>query len=307
MSRETFMKELEYLLQDIGEEERADALAYYRDYLDEAGPEREEQALAEFGSPERVAAMIRASIDGNMEEGGEFTETGYGDERFKDPGYQVQKRYDVPDISPEPEKTGGETAGRKGETPRKPESGTSRALKLVLWAILLIVALPVIFGVGGSVLSAVMGVVIVIFVIFFCIALGAVACLLGGIAAVVGGGIYLFADALNGALAIGFGLILFGGGLLLLVLSVWFSGNCLTDATGCCTAEGGDYEEVRHCDQHRGNCVHCGGGNRGDGGLRIRGQRVERSGKRPLVRVQFQLGRIRGQRWKHRGHQRVFL
>ena len=123
MSRETFMKELEYLLQDIGEEERADALAYYRDYLDEAGPEREEQALAEFGSPERVAAMIRASIDGNMEEGGEFTETGYGDERFKDPGYQVQKRYDVPDISPEPEKTGGETAGRKGETPRKPESG----------------------------------------------------------------------------------------------------------------------------------------------------------------------------------------
>ena len=70
MSRETFMKELEYLLQDIGEEERADALAYYRDYLDEAGPEREEQALAEFGSPERVAAMIRASIDGNMEEDG---------------------------------------------------------------------------------------------------------------------------------------------------------------------------------------------------------------------------------------------
>ena len=200
MSRETFMKELEYLLQDIGEEERADALAYYRDYLDEAGPEREEQALAEFGSPERVAAMIRA-------------------------GEKVQKRYDVPDISPEPEKTGGETAGRKGETPRKPESGTSRALKLVLWAILLIVALPVIFGVGGSVLSAVMGVVIVIFVIFFCIALGAVACLLGGIAAVVGGGIYLFADALNGALAIGFGLILFGGGLLLLVLSVWFYGK----------------------------------------------------------------------------------
>ena len=139
--------------------------------------------------------------------------------------YQVQKRYDVPDIPPEPEKTGGETAGRKGETPRKPESGTSRALKLVLWAILLIVALPVIFGVGGSVLSAVMGVVIVIFVIFFCIALGAVACLLGGIAAVVGGGIYLFADALNGALAIGFGLILFGGGLLLLVLSVWFYGK----------------------------------------------------------------------------------
>ena len=92
MSREEFMKELEYLLQDIGEEERSDALAYYRDYLDEAGPENEEKVLQEFGSPERVAAMIRASISGNMEEGGEFTENGYGDERFKDPGYEVQKR-----------------------------------------------------------------------------------------------------------------------------------------------------------------------------------------------------------------------
>ena len=45
MSREEFMKELEYLLQDIGEEERSDALAYYRDYLDEAGPENEEKVL----------------------------------------------------------------------------------------------------------------------------------------------------------------------------------------------------------------------------------------------------------------------
>ena len=91
MSREEFMKELEYLLQDIGEEERSDALAYYRDYLDEAGPENEEKVLQEFGSPERVAAMIRASISGNMEEGGEFTENGYGDEGVKDPGYEVQK------------------------------------------------------------------------------------------------------------------------------------------------------------------------------------------------------------------------
>ena len=32
MNRERFMKELEYLLQDIPEEEKADALAYYADY-----------------------------------------------------------------------------------------------------------------------------------------------------------------------------------------------------------------------------------------------------------------------------------
>ena len=36
MKKEEFMKKLEYLLQDVNEEEREAALAYYRDYLDEA-------------------------------------------------------------------------------------------------------------------------------------------------------------------------------------------------------------------------------------------------------------------------------
>ena len=37
MRRAEFMKELEYLLQDIPDEEKEEALAYYRDYLEEAG------------------------------------------------------------------------------------------------------------------------------------------------------------------------------------------------------------------------------------------------------------------------------
>ena len=47
MNREIFMKELEYLLQDIPEEDKADALAYYRDYLEEAGEENEEAVIKE--------------------------------------------------------------------------------------------------------------------------------------------------------------------------------------------------------------------------------------------------------------------
>ncbi len=240
MSREEFMKELEYLLQDIGEEERSDALAYYRDYLDEAGPENEEKVLREFGSPERVAAMIRASISGNMEEGGEFTENGYGDERFKDPGYEVQK--------PEAGDGGRNGGGRgpsdpgqggsrdngsswengSGRPKKKPdEVRTSRALKIVLWAILIIVAAPVVFSVGGGVFSVAAGIALTILAIFFCVALGAVGCLIGGIAAIVGGAVYLFADGLTGALFIGIGLIAAGVGLLLLVLSVWFYGKLI--------------------------------------------------------------------------------
>ena len=41
MNREEFMKELEYLLSDIPDEEKAEAIGYYRDYLEEAGEENE--------------------------------------------------------------------------------------------------------------------------------------------------------------------------------------------------------------------------------------------------------------------------
>ena len=39
MTRKEFMRQLEYLLQDIPDEEREEAVAYYRDYLEEAGDE----------------------------------------------------------------------------------------------------------------------------------------------------------------------------------------------------------------------------------------------------------------------------
>ena len=80
MDRNEFMEQLEYLLLDIPQEEKEDALAYYRDYLDEAGDDAE-NALKEFGSPERIAAIIRSDLAGGMEEGGEFTERGFEDER----------------------------------------------------------------------------------------------------------------------------------------------------------------------------------------------------------------------------------
>ena len=226
MNRETFLRELEYLLQDMGEEERADALAYYRDYLDEAGPENEEKVIREFGSPERVAAMIRAGEKGGMEDGGEFTETGYGDERFKDPGYEV-RRPERRSAHEESRAERGENDRSQGERPQPRDDGTSRVLKIVLWCILILVAAPVILGIGGSALSVVVGIAVAIFAVFFCIALAAAACLIGGIAAVAGGAAYLFADAFDGVLAMGIGFGTFGVGLLLLVLSVWFYGKFL--------------------------------------------------------------------------------
>ena len=50
MTRTAFLAALEQLLAPLPEAERKDALSYYEDYLDAAGPEKEAQAIAELGS-----------------------------------------------------------------------------------------------------------------------------------------------------------------------------------------------------------------------------------------------------------------
>ena len=62
MNRQEFMSRLEYLLRGIPEEERADALAYYNDYFEEAGAENEYQVIQELGSPEQVAQTILSNV-----------------------------------------------------------------------------------------------------------------------------------------------------------------------------------------------------------------------------------------------------
>lgn len=67
MSREEFMKELENLLSDVSEEEKKEALEYYRGYFEDAGKENEERILRELESPEKVAQTIKADLETGKE------------------------------------------------------------------------------------------------------------------------------------------------------------------------------------------------------------------------------------------------
>ena len=58
MTRHEFLAALEQCLSSLPAEERRDALRYYEDYLDAAGPENEARAIAELGTPEEVARTI---------------------------------------------------------------------------------------------------------------------------------------------------------------------------------------------------------------------------------------------------------
>lgn len=61
MNRGEFLAKLRLQLRDFSAEEREEALKFYEEYLDEAGPEQESAVLAELGSPEKVARIIRAN------------------------------------------------------------------------------------------------------------------------------------------------------------------------------------------------------------------------------------------------------
>ena len=91
MNREEYLKRLSFLLKDLPEEEIEDAIAYYEDYFEEAGEEKEEQVIKELGSPEKIARMIRDSVQGNQASS-EYTEEGYRQETYED--YQQMGRKD---------------------------------------------------------------------------------------------------------------------------------------------------------------------------------------------------------------------
>ena len=255
MTRDEFMKELAYLLQDIQDEDKDDAVQYYTDYFEEAGPDKEAEVIQELGSPERIAAIIRADIAGHLESGGEFTEQGYQDERFRDPGYAMAKRLDLP----EEQESGGQGSGSRGQgynreqnfdreqsfdqkrgfshgpeqtyaeenngTSNPPPPRTSKVIKLILWAVLIVVAFPVFLGVGGGLLGLAAGVLGILTAILVGLGVTTFAVLMGGIVMLPYGVFHMFSHPLDGLMTSGTGLILLGAGALCLALSVLFYGR----------------------------------------------------------------------------------
>lgn len=60
MNRQDFMNQLAAELSKLPKEEVQAAMEYYSEYFDEAGPEREQQAIKDLGSPSKIATQIKA-------------------------------------------------------------------------------------------------------------------------------------------------------------------------------------------------------------------------------------------------------
>lgn len=198
MNRVEFMQQLERLLCDISESDRLDAIAYYNDYFDEAGPENEAQVIRELGSPGKVAAIIKADLNASGNQQAEYTEHGYEDGR----------------------------EGVNNNTPARKESGyqapkQKRSFPWVLVIILLVFASPVLVGVGGGLLGGLVGVLAALFAIIFAVVACGVAFIIAGIVCIVVGITRVLISPIEGLVTIGVGAILLALGILFTILFIW--------------------------------------------------------------------------------------
>lgn len=202
MNRKEFMEELEMLLHDISDSEREEALQYYNDYFDDAGAENEEAIMKELGTPGNVARMIRQGLAESAEDAGEYSEHGYTDPRFRD----------------KQEMTRG---AEKADQVNHAGAGKSNGWKIACLILLGILFLPIILPLGivaavfvlGILLTAAIGVITAVFISILFFVLGLIC---------VGMGIFrIFTLPVLALPTIGTGLILFGGGLLGILILAW--------------------------------------------------------------------------------------
>ncbi|WP_367926318.1 DUF1700 domain-containing protein [uncultured Ruthenibacterium sp.] len=166
MNRAQFLAQLEAELAGLSPVEREEAIKFYVEYLDEAGPDREAQVLEELGSPQKVAAIIRANLGLSDEECEVENKQSVGPELILDGPEWGQKSYEAhqganPSYAAS---SSASSASRKNNNNR------------LLLVLLLVFTSPLWIGVLTGLFGAVMG-----------LAGGILGILIGGVSAVIGG------------------------------------------------------------------------------------------------------------------------
>ncbi len=206
MNRNQFMEELGRLLSGLSDNEREEALKYYNDYFDDAGPENEARVIEELKSPEQVARTIR---EGMADGSAEYTENGYADTRFRS-GQEMPVQYQETVFSQE--------SVRKRPRRRQENSGFWKTLCFLLLAILL---LPIILPLGIGAVAIVLAILIGIVGIGFAFVISGTAVLAAGIAAIIYGIYWMFVSPAAGLCISGIGCLVMAFGILLSLAIVW--------------------------------------------------------------------------------------
>ena len=234
MNRIEFMDQLKDLLREISAEEREEALQYYEDYFADAGEEHEAEVIRELGSPQKVAATIKADLKCGSTDAGLFTECGYEDERFtakatpakRSDGDEKQESTQESESGyrynrgTEAERNGQEKSGYTYRTPDPKKPATSLGLKILLIILIILIGIPVVIPIGIALICLVISLVIAAYAFFAGLVLGAAGILIAGIA-VTAIGVMLFTVAVPAALlTTGTGVLVTVVGLIATVATV---------------------------------------------------------------------------------------
>lgn len=242
MNRIDFMNRLTDLLSDISESERDEAIAYYNDYLNDAGVENEQEVLDALGTPEELAATIKDGLLGDSENFGEFSEKGY-QSKAADPENEIvpHKGEDKNDGGSnfgssygsaaadgqkkgQREKSSAHTA--QSDLSRRYRGDETKKRKVPVWATILLV----IFGLLASpVLLPILIVAAVIIVALTIVALlvagillfSGIICIVSGIISLFKGAAVLIATPAAATVTIGMSLFTIGVGILLTMAIGW--------------------------------------------------------------------------------------
>lgn len=196
MTRNEFLERLRKGLSSLPQAEQEEALRYYEEYFDDAGPENEAKVMEELGSPEDLARNIIANSTFSLAQ----------------PAAQQQRS------------AGGEKGGfRQMGTPSggKSAGGNASGDRALLWVLVIlssVVWLPLLLGAAGTVLGLMFAAVMT--------ALGLIAAAIGMIvgffAALIVGVPLLATSFWDGLVVIGMAFQCLGGLLLFGALAALF-------------------------------------------------------------------------------------
>lgn len=200
MRREEFLRQLEVLLSDISEEERAEAMAFYRSYFEDAGIGNEERILEELGSPENVAEIIKRDLGMVMvaDNTGEDTDEAHQTYTYTS-GQSQNSTY------------------TRYEDPKEKAWYNNSTVILVI--ILLVLTSPLWFGILSGLFGAIFGISVALIAITFAMFAVGIAFVGVGVPMVVG------ISGAAGVAFIGAGLLVLAVAILLLNVCVWVFGK----------------------------------------------------------------------------------
>lgn len=250
MNRAEFLQALAAELDNVSEEERAEALKFYDEFLDEAGPADEERVIADLGDPHRVANIIRANLGLPASPKRERPQPKLTlDQTPKPPRQPAQPSLtlDGPDWAgrqQEQERAQAQSAASEPEPRPQPEPAAPtgpaysrpqpeydysaqaahsplRDSNRTLWIILIVLTFPVWIGLLGGAFGLVFGLLGGVLGIFG----GGIGAIVSGVGSLLHGIFHILGSPFNALVDMGLGLVKIAVGGLMTSAAAWCLGR----------------------------------------------------------------------------------